>query len=232
MASRLQRMLEAVKLVEPAAENTETTSSLDLSSLSAASLPEEPIAPPAPVVTLTVDDDLLLPEGTALDAIYAEATVPATAFPIERLAKLVEGLNQLDATTKKTAVTAMDAADDAWQLDDVINDGRVKIAALKGHVATIVALDQEIGAEVDRRIAASQDKKKVAIESIEAQIKELEAQREAAISEAASEQASLRAQRQAAAEAGERETRRINSSAKAYESLVSLFDATASAPQS
>ena len=60
-----------------------------------------------PVSASVADADLVLAEGVELAAIYA-AAVPDTAYPIEKLAKVLEGLNRRGALVGKTV--AIDAA--------------------------------------------------------------------------------------------------------------------------
>ena len=59
-----------------------------------------------PVSASVADADLVLAEGVELAAIYA--AVPDTAYPIEKLAKVLEGLNRRGALVGKTI--AIDAA--------------------------------------------------------------------------------------------------------------------------
>ena len=189
-------------------------------------------APPvSPAVELTADSDLSFPEGVEFGTIYTEAGVPAATFPIEKLAKVVEGLNQLDPTTKKTAVAAMDAADDTWNITDVIADGNAKIAALRAYLGDINGCEAAINAEINDRVNANQERKTKRLEDIDAQIAKLTAEREAAITEASTQSTNLRAQGAAASEAAERERTRINAAIKGHEGLVVLFG-VAAAPSS
>lgn len=230
--TRKRNLFEKLGLIVPEGNDAASVSSPDdldarlaeLSSAVASTPSTAPSVPTAPA--FTADDDLVLPEGVDLATIYAEASVPAAAFPIEKLAKLVEGLNQLDAATKRTAVSAMDAADDSWNIDDVLSDGRKKIGALQNYLSEINACEQAINDEVNKRINDNQASKAKSLEDIDAKIAALQAEREKAISDAASESSNLRAQGAAAAEAAERERTRINTAIKGQEGLVSLFGAT------
>lgn len=213
----------------PAATDDLDARLAELSSAVASTPSEAPSVPAAP--QFTADDDLVLPEGVDLATIYAEASVPAATFPIEKLAKLVEGLNQLDASTKRTAVSAMDAADDSWNIEEVLADGRNKIGALQNYVVEINACEQAINGEVNKRINENHASKAKSLEDIDAKIAALQADREKVISDAASEASNLRAQASAAAEAAERERTRITTAIKGQEGLVSLFGA-AVAPSS
>lgn len=187
-----------------------------------------PEAPHAPAPVFTPEDDLTLPEGVPLENIYAQANVPAVGYTIERLDKLVEGLNQLDAATKRTAVAAMDAADDSWKIEDVIGDARTKVAALVGYQGDITELEQAIIAEVDTRLNANSTAKAATLKDFDARIAELAVQREQAIAASSAEATTLRATAAAASEAAERERNRINTPITRFGTLITLFDATAS----
>lgn len=176
------------------------------------------------------DQDLLLVEGVELPAIYEAADVPVVPFSIEKLAKLIDGLNQLDSTTKRTAVAAMDAADDSWDIQSVLADGRAKIAALEGYQAEISATEKAISEEISRRLEVNAAEKAQRLADIDAQIAALQAQREQAISDSASEAAGLRAQGVSAAEAAERERTRLSNAIRGFNGLVTLFDANTTLP--
>ena len=181
-------------------------------------------------VSASGDPDLVVPEGVDLSLIYTEANVPAVPFSIEKLAKLIEGLNQLDAATKKTAVAAMDAADEGWDIASVIADGTVKRAALTSYLSDISSVEQAVGAEITRRLDLNQADKASRLASIDEQIAALNAQREEAIAATANVSATLRAQGAAAAEAGERERTRIAHAIRGFDGLIALFDSATPLP--
>jgi hypothetical protein len=194
-------------------------------SLSAGAASSQPSGSAAPI---SGDKDLILTEGVEFSAIYAEAGVPSVAFTIEKLAKLIEGLNQLDTATKKAAVAAMDAADDSWDIASVVADGKTKCAALAAYQGSIASDESAISAEITRRLDANQSDKATRLADIDQQIAALQTRREETISEAAHAAASLRAQGTAAAEAGERERNRIGNAIRGFDGLIALFDATPS----
>jgi len=194
-----------------------------------------PSVPPARVTTsppsastppVSGDQDLVLPEGVELAAIYTEAGVPTVSFTIEKLAKLIEGMNQLDAATKKTAVAAMDAADESWDIASVIADGKAKRAALAAYQGNISLAEGAISAEITRRLDANQADKAARLADIDQQIAALQSKREETIADTNNVAATLRAQGSAAAEAGERERNRINNAIRGFDGLIALFDTT------
>ena len=186
-----------------------------------------PASPPADIAPPPADGtkDLVLPEGVELASIYKQAGITGVAFSIEKLAKLVDGLNQLDAATKKTAVAAMDAADDSWDIASVIADGKAKRAALASYQNSVSSTERAISAEITRRLDANQADKASRLANFDQQIAALQSQREKAIADAASVASTLRAQATAAAEASERERNRISNTLRDFDSLITLFDA-------
>jgi len=188
--------------------------------------------PSVSAMPISGDQDLILPEGVELSVIYTEASVPTVSFTIEKLAKLIEGLNQLDNATKKTAVAAMDAADDSWDIASVIADGKAKRAALAAYQGDISSAERAIAAEIARRLDVNQADKAARLTDIDQQIAALQAKREETIAETANVAAILRAQGAAAAEAGEREHNRINNAIRGFDGLIALFDTIPSSPPS
>jgi hypothetical protein len=195
---------------------------------------QNPPAPPPSASTSPVsgDQNLILPEGVELAAIYAQAGVPAAAFPIEKLAKLIEGMNQLDAATKKTVVAAMDAADDLWDIASVIADGKAKRAALTAYKGDVASGERAINDEIARRLDANQADKAARLADIDRQIAALQGRREETISETSTVAATLRVQGSAAAEAAERERNRIDDAIRGLDGLIALFDTAAASASS
>lgn len=231
--SKLLKLLKNA-LVEPEngsdAPTTRDTNALISDLTSSGSIPAVPAPAPAPV--FTPEDDLTLPEGVPLESIYAQANVPAAPYTIERLDKLVEGLNQLDAATKRTAVAAMDASDDSWKIEDVIGDARTKVAALVAYQGDITELERAIVAEVDKRITENSTKKASSLDDIDKRIAALSAEREAAIAQFSADASNLRSTAAVASEAAERERNRINTPITRFGTLIALFDAPASSTPS
>ena len=202
--------------------------SADIDALLNAGLHPSASPPPASTAPIPGDQDLVLPEGVELTTIYTEAGVPTVSFTIEKLAKLVDGMNQLDAATKKTAVAAIDAADDSWDIASVIVDGKAKRAALVAYQGEVSSTERTIGAEITRRLDANQADKAAHLADIDQQLAALQAKREETIANAANVAATLRAQGAAVAEAGERERNRISNTIRSFDGLIALFDAAPS----
>ncbi len=90
---------------------------------------------PAPEVMLPppAAGESRIEEGKALDEIFALANIPPAAFSAEKLLRLLDGLRAMDATTRRAAVLAMDAADDNWTIADPVTDAQRKTAALEAY---------------------------------------------------------------------------------------------------
>ncbi|HSI58051.1 MAG TPA: hypothetical protein VLA16_10860 [Ideonella sp.] len=107
--------------------------------------------------------------------IYAEAQVPASPFPAEKLIKVLDGLAALDPVSRKAAVMALDAADDAWSIDDILLDAQRKIAALADAKAQLQALSDSVQAQAREQVSANEQTLADATARIRGQITDLEA---------------------------------------------------------
>ncbi|MFK8002546.1 MAG: hypothetical protein AB8H86_23345 [Polyangiales bacterium] len=94
-------------------------------------------------------------EGADFATIYSAAGTPEASYSAEKLLRVLDGLKAMDAVTRKTAVIAMDAADEEWTVADAVLDAERKIQALSNHTRTlegqVQALDAESTAEKTRR---------------------------------------------------------------------------------
>lgn len=106
--------------------------------------------------------------------------VPTVAFTAEQLLKVLEGLGALPEDQRKVAITALDAADDRWDLPSVIQDAERKIAALD--TAIDKANRKLVADELRQKNADAAAEKTVAeaLAEIDAQIAALQKEREEA----------------------------------------------------
>lgn len=168
--------------------------------------------PPAAEIVLPAPDptESAIEEGKSLEDIFALANIPPTAFPAEKLLRLLDGLRAMDASTRKAAVLAMDAADDTWTIADPVTDAQRKMATLEAYKQRL----SEQVAGTERSTAAQVGEIKTALErtsgEIRAQIAELERLLEREVAKAAQETTSLEASLRAAREAAAREQRRMD----------------------
>ncbi len=178
--------------------------------------PPPPEPPPLPIATE-------VQEGRALEQIYAQAGVPAAAFPAEKMLKVLEGLRAMPIEMRRAAVIAMDAADDAWSLDQVVADAQAKRSALEaamaGLAATATAAEQRATAE-----RADQDR---ALAEATARIREEIAALEALLQEegvnVGAEKARILAHLTATREAVARETERLRADLARLDEVVRTF---------
>jgi hypothetical protein len=149
-------------------------------------------------------------EGRPLEDIFTLAGVAPAPFPAEKLLRLLDGLRAMDAATRKTAVLAMDAADDNWQIADPILDAQRKIAALDAYKQRVgeqvTGAEKHTGAQITE-INSTLDRTTAEIRT---QISELEALLEREVTKAAQQTTNLEAGLRAAREAAARELRRMD----------------------
>jgi hypothetical protein len=162
-------------------------------------------------------------EGASFDQLYAAAQLPNSPFPAEKLLKLLDGLRAMDPATRKAAVVAMDAADDAWTIDDAVVDAERKMRALRQGVqkleANLTAVDERTRAE----LASFDDYAQKAADTIRRQIADLEQllaqELEAAAQKKAQAQADLRLARESCA----RERSRYEQEVARLQEISSIF---------
>jgi hypothetical protein len=162
-------------------------------------------------------------EGQPFEAYYAQAGVDPAPYPAEKLLRLLDGLRAMDPRTRKSAVIAMDAADDNWAIADVVLDAERKVAALaqieqtlRAQVAQIVEHAQKEKEKQDSYIAKAAAK-------IRGDIEKLEQMLEKEIAESAAHKAQLDAQVHAAEAAFQRESVRIGAEQQRLAEIPSTF---------
>lgn len=114
--------------------------------------------------------------SVSFDVIYKKASVPAASFSAEKLLRLMDKLKGMDPINRRTAVLAMDAADDDWTIDGVIVDAKNKIAALDGAKASLRATVTQEEAKARDALKAQDHYLTEATKTIRQQIAELETQ--------------------------------------------------------
>ncbi|MCM8626377.1 methyl-accepting chemotaxis protein [Accumulibacter sp.] len=167
--------------------------------------------------------------GQAFTEIYAAAGVPPSPYPAEKLLRLLDGLRAMDAATRRTAILAMDEADDNWQIGDCLRDADLKIAALAEHKRLLAgqlgnreAQSAELVEQIGRTLEA-------ASEAIRQQIAELQQLLEREVTRAAQERSRVEAGLRAAREAAERETRRVDAEIERLREIPNTFSAAGAA---
>jgi len=170
-------------------------------------MPEPPAPPPAPPMS---PSELQVAEGKAFDAIYAAAGVSPSPFPAEKLLRLLDGLRAMDGATRKSAVLAMDAADDNWQISDCVTDAQQKITALGGFKNHLAAQLRGSEQQAAAKISDSRTEMDAATAAIRQQIAELEQLLQRKISQSAQETTGIEAGLRTMRESVAREVRRMD----------------------
>ena len=179
----------------------------------------EEVQPPPPVLSA----DLPMVEGKPFAEIFAEAGVPVSPFPAEKLLRLLEGLRAMDSTTRKAAVLAMDAADDNWEIGDSVNDAQRKIAALEAYKQGLATRLRGGEQQAEARMAEVRRDLEAATTAIRQQIAELEQLLERKITQSAQETTGIEADLRSTREAVARETRRMDAEIEHLREIPSQF---------
>lgn len=161
-------------------------------------------------------------EGQPFDSFYAD--IQPSPYPAEKMLKLLDGLQAMDAATRLAAVKAIDQADDNWTIDDPVSDARQKIAALTGQASAFIAQVTVIEKDTEAAIKALEGDNDKAVSAIRKQIADMEALLARQVEKSSSDKTGLQNQLQAAREACTRETGRLHAEASRLHGLIDLFD--------
>jgi hypothetical protein len=188
-----------------------------------------PAAPSTPApASAPVSRDVV--EGRAFEELYREAGLTSPAFPAERLLKLLDGLRAMDAGTRKAAVLAMDAADEAWTIEDPLLDAAKKMQALGRAKTGLDASVQAAEARCREELAARDKYLADATTTIREQIAQLEKTLQDEIGNVAREKAELEAGLRATREAAARESARVDQELRRLEEIPAIFGAAPPPP--
>ena len=204
-------------------EQQQTNASESVETLTNAPIPAELFPDPPPQPPTLSADECEVAGDKPLDEIYSEAGVPQSAYPAEKMLRLLEGLRAMDAVTRKAAVLAMDAADDNWQINDCVSDAERNIAAIEGYQRYLTA--QVTGSE--QQVSVQLTEIKSALENttaaIRQQISELEQLLQREIAKEAQQSTELEGALRATREAAARETRRMGSEIERLREITTQF---------
>lgn len=165
-------------------------------------------------------------EGVSFEALYAGAEVPPSPYAAEKLLKLLNGLRAMDAATRKAAVLAMDAADDAWTIDDVLLDAERKCRTLALGIERVEAQSADVDQRVKGEMIALEQYTQQATETIRRQIAQLEALLHEEVQKAATRGAELQMEARAAREAAARERARYEQEIERLREIGRIFAPT------
>lgn len=169
-------------------------------------------------------------EQRPFEDIYAEQSVQASVFPAEKLLRILDGLAALDPAARNAAVRALDAADDAWTVDDALLDAERKTRAL---AAARSQLEQQAraGLEQARAAVAERDQRQQdAVGRIRSQIADLEGLLEREVTRATEEKSALENAARATKEACLREVARLDAETGRLKRLAATFGGASAVP--
>lgn len=214
------RVLQKAGLVE--VDAGEASDALEADVLASVPSITDPAAgvPPAAVLS---EAESRIEESRAFEVLYAERGVPASPFPAEKLLKLVDGLRAMEPAVRKAAVLAMDAADEAWTIDDAALDATRKIKALNDTKARLAQQASSLAAHAQEKLQAREQRQAEALAAIRQQIGDLEALMQREVEKAAAEKAALGAEVKAAQEASHRESARLDAEIARLQEVLDTF---------
>ncbi|MDG1483402.1 MAG: hypothetical protein P8R54_27675 [Myxococcota bacterium] len=166
-----------------------------------------PVAPPsaprsAPVGALAAENSLA--------EIYMASGVPDSPFPVEKLLKMLDGLQALPVASRKAAVLALDSADDNWSIADVILDAQRKTRALREEQARLDSHLSATDAQAQTDIASAEAYLEQATATIREQIAELETMLQQEIQQVATQKAEITHTLQSSRDAAARQRARLD----------------------
>jgi hypothetical protein len=180
-----------------------------------------PEASPGP--TTSTPGSSAIVEGVSFEAMYTGAEVPLSPYPAEKLLKLLDGLRAMDPGTRKAAILAMDAADDAWTIDDVVLDAERKCRTLGLGIERLEAQSAQVDERVKGELAALEQYTQQATDAIRRQIKELEALLQEELEKTTTRRTELQLDTRAAREAAARERARYEQEIERLREIGRIF---------
>ncbi len=229
---RLLKALERAGLVEMgnAAQSPEAGSGIGFEAATdpAADSPDLNSPSPSPASQPTegaVDptDAETLVEQRPFPDIYGEHALPASPFPAERLLRVLDGLGALEPAARKTAVVALDAADDAWTVDDSLLDAERKLRVLETYRSQVEQQTRALLHEAKSAAEAREQRQHDTVARIRQQIADLEGLLEREVARASQDQAEISAAARASKEACARELARIDHEMTQLRRIAEIF---------
>ena len=148
-------------------------------------------------------------EGTPFADLYAAQKVPPSPYRAEKLLKLLDGLRAMEPTVRKTAILAMDEADEVWTVDDAVVDAQRKIRVLQGAQARLATTTAATETKAQQDLAAQGKYKEEATATIHQQIAELEKLLEEELKKVSEERAAIHSRVTEQRKAAARESHRL-----------------------
>lgn len=162
-------------------------------------------------------------EQRPFEEIYAAADLPASPFPAERLLRVLDGLAALEPAARKTAVLALDAADDSWAVEDSLLDGERKVRILEAARSEIEARTREALEQARAMVEQREQRQQDAVARIRQQIADLEGLLEREVARAAQDKADIESAARARKDACTRESVRIDGEIARLKRIAEIF---------
>jgi len=148
-------------------------------------------------------------EGVPFGDLYAAEGIPRSPYAAEKLLRLLDGLRAMEPSVRKTAILAMDEADETWTVDDAVVDAQRKIRALQGAQGRLAASTAAGETKAQQDLAAQEKYKEEATATIRKQIEDLEKLLEEELKKVAEERASIHSRLEEQRKAAARESHRL-----------------------
>jgi hypothetical protein len=177
---------------------------------------EEPQAAPAEL-NATLADATPVPvlpsdivENRPFEDLYREHQIPPSPYSAEKLLKVLDGLRAMQPEMRRTAVLAIDSADDSWAVEDAVLDAMRKIKVLEAAKQGLTHAAQAAVTSAQAELEAREQQQQETITHIRKQIADLEAMLAREVEGATRDKADIQAAKRAAEEACLRERMRID----------------------
>lgn len=166
-----------------------------------------------------------------LGDIYANEGVSPSVYPAERLLRLLDGLSAMDEAIRRTAINAMDAADESWTIADPVDDANAKVKALAIHSQRLESSLQQLEKETQARVDEVRSKTEQTVVGIRKQVADLEALAARELDRAAKEMAEYEGALNTAKAQTSRELDEIKKTSAQLQNLANQFGALISNQQ-
>jgi small-conductance mechanosensitive channel len=161
--------------------------------------------------------------GLTLSQIYESAAIAPSAYPAERLLRLLDGLKAMDEGLRRQTIQAIDSADDSWTINDPISDATAKIAALERHASSINAMVETAERDTEALLVELRNRQGASVTEIRRQIKELEGLLAREISRGTQDAATIEAGLKAKKDDAKRELESLARASNELRQLVMQF---------
>jgi len=168
-------------------------------------------------------------EGSALrmtaEDVFAAAGLADGPNSARRVLKIIAGLTMFPRSQQVLMVRAMDSADESWSEASVLEDARARQSVLRTHIEAVAQERADRVQGLRQKIADEQARGQAALDDIDRQITELQAQRKQTIEQTTGRVAELDNETRQLDEAAEEARRGITRVVNALSDLITFFSA-------